>query len=67
MAVAPVVAFDGATKARVERMQREMGDGERPDEIPATEVVFLHDPDAEKALVIPSSTARTTTGAVTRS
>jgi hypothetical protein len=53
MAVAPVVAFDGATKARVERMQREMGDGERPDEIPATEVVFLHDPDAEKALVIP--------------
>jgi hypothetical protein len=52
MAVARVVAFDGVTKARVEEMQRQMGEGERPDEIPATEVVLLHDPDAEKALVI---------------
>jgi hypothetical protein len=52
MAVARVVAFDGVTKARVEEMQREMGDGDRPEEIPATEVVLLHDPDAEKALVI---------------
>jgi hypothetical protein len=52
MAVARVVAFDGVTKARVEEMQRQMGEGEPPDEIPATEVVLLHDPDAEKALVI---------------
>jgi hypothetical protein len=52
MAVARVVAFDEVTKARVEEMQREMGDGDRPDELPATEVVLLHDPDAEKALVI---------------
>ena len=52
MAVARVVAFDGVTKVRVEEMQREMGDRDSPDEIPATEVVLLHDPDAEKALVI---------------
>lgn len=52
MAVARVVAFDGVTTARVEEMRREMGEGERPDEIPATEVVVLHDPAAEKALVI---------------
>jgi hypothetical protein len=52
MAVARVVAFDDVTRARVEEMQREMGEGERPDEIPATEVVLLHDADAEKALVI---------------
>jgi hypothetical protein len=52
MAVARVVAFDGVSSARVEEMQREMRDGERPEELPATEVVVLHDPEAEKALVV---------------
>jgi hypothetical protein len=52
MAVARVVAFDGVTKARVEEMQRQIGEGERPEGLPATEVVMLHDPDAEKALVV---------------
>jgi len=52
MAVARVVAFDGVTKARVEEMQREIGEGERPEGLPATEMVMLHDPDAERALVI---------------
>lgn len=52
MAVARVVAFDGVSSARVEDMQREMREGERPEELPATEVVVLHDPEAEKALVV---------------
>lgn len=52
MAVARVVSFDGVTNARVEEMQRMMGEGERPDDLPASEIVFLHDPDAEKALVV---------------
>jgi hypothetical protein len=52
MAVARVVAFDGVSSARMEEMQREMSDGERPEGLPATEVVVLHDPDAEKALVV---------------
>jgi len=52
MAVARVVAFDGVTKARVEEMQREIGEGERPEGLPATEMVMLHDPEAERALVI---------------
>jgi hypothetical protein len=52
MAVARVVAFDGVSSARVEEMQREMGAGERPEGLPATEVVVLHDPQAEKALVV---------------
>jgi hypothetical protein len=52
MAVARVVAFDGVSKARVEEMQRQIGEGERPEGLPATEVVMLHDPDAEKALVV---------------
>lgn len=52
MAVARVVAFDGVTKARVEEMQRQIEEGERPEGLPATELVMLHDPDAEKALVV---------------
>jgi hypothetical protein len=52
MAFARVVSFDGVSKQRMEEMKREMGEGERPDEVPATEIVVLHDPDAESSLVI---------------
>jgi hypothetical protein len=52
MALARVVAFDGVTKARIEEIQREMGDSDRPDDVPATEIIMLHDPGAEKSLVI---------------
>jgi hypothetical protein len=52
MAVARVVAFDGVSKARIEEMQREIGEGERPEGLPATEMVMLHDPEAERALVV---------------
>jgi len=33
-------------------MQREMEGGERPDDVPAKEIVVLHDPEAQKSLVI---------------
>jgi len=33
-------------------MQREIEGGERPDDVPAKEIVVLHDPEAEKSLVI---------------
>ena len=33
-------------------MRQEMEGGERPDDIPATEVIVLHDPGASKALAI---------------
>ena len=33
-------------------MQREMQGSERPDDVPAKEIVVLHDPDDEKSLVI---------------
>jgi hypothetical protein len=52
MALARVVSFDGVTKDRMEEMQREMSGGERPDDLPASEIVVLHDPDAEKSLVV---------------
>jgi hypothetical protein len=52
MAVARVVSFDGVTKDRIEEMEREMGDGAPPDDLPAKEIVVLHDPEGEKSLVI---------------
>ncbi|HZQ04499.1 MAG TPA: hypothetical protein VFA88_10820 [Gaiellaceae bacterium] len=33
-------------------MQREMEGGERPENVPAKEIIVLHDPDAERSLVL---------------
>ncbi|MDQ3866159.1 MAG: hypothetical protein M3304_04945 [Actinomycetota bacterium] len=52
MALARVVSFEGVGKERIEQMQREIREGERPEEIPASEIVVLHDAEAEKSLVI---------------
>jgi hypothetical protein len=53
MAIARVVTFDGVDSDRMAEMQREMeGGGGRPDEVPAKEIVVLHDPEGEKSLVI---------------
>jgi hypothetical protein len=52
MALARVVTFEGVGKERIEEMQREMREGDQPADIPAKEIVVLHDPEAEKSLVI---------------
>jgi hypothetical protein len=52
MAVARVVTFDGVSKQRLDELKQEMEEGGRPDEIPAKEIVVLHDPDAERSVVI---------------
>jgi hypothetical protein len=52
MALARVVAFDSVDKDRMEKMKREMEEGDRPEEIPASEVIVLHDPESEKSLAI---------------
>ncbi len=52
MAFARVVSFDGVSKDRMEEMKREMNEGERPEDVPATEIVVLHDPEADKSLVM---------------
>jgi hypothetical protein len=52
MALARVVTFEGVSKDRMEEMDREIREGERPEGLPATEIVVLHDPEAEKSLVI---------------
>ena len=53
MPLARVVTFDGVSSDRMAEMRREMQEGgERPEDVPATEIVVLHDADAQKALVI---------------
>jgi hypothetical protein len=52
MALARVVSFDGVSSDRMTEMQREMQGSERPDNVPAGEIIVLHDPEAEKSLVV---------------
>lgn len=52
MALARVVTFEGVSKDRMQEMDREMQDREQPEGVAATEIVVLHDPEAEKSLVI---------------
>ena len=53
MSLARVVTFDGVSSDRMAEMQKEMeGNSERPENVPAKEIVVLHDPEADKSLVI---------------
>jgi hypothetical protein len=52
MAVARVVSFDGVSSERMQEMQARMNEGGRPDDVPATEILVLHDPEAEKSVVV---------------
>jgi hypothetical protein len=51
MAVARVVTFEGVTAERVAQIERDGGQG-GPEGLHATEVMMLHDPEAERALVV---------------
>jgi hypothetical protein len=52
MPLARVVSFDGVSSDRMAEMQREMQGSERPDNVPAKEIIVLHDPEGEKSVVI---------------
>ena len=52
MPLARVVSFAGVNSERMAEMNREMEGGQRPDDVPAKEIVVLHDPEAEKSVVI---------------
>jgi hypothetical protein len=52
MALARVVTFDGVSKDRMDQMNREMEQGEPPEGFPSSELIVLHDADAEKSLVV---------------
>ncbi|HZS30553.1 MAG TPA: hypothetical protein VFA37_04795 [Gaiellaceae bacterium] len=52
MALARVVKFDGVDSTHMAEMAANVEGGERPAGLPATEMLLLHDPEAERALAI---------------
>jgi hypothetical protein len=52
MALARVVTFENIDKDRIAALKGDMESGERPDNLPATEIILLHDADADKAVAI---------------
>jgi hypothetical protein len=52
MALARVVSFEGVSSERMAELSAEMRGSDRPEGLPATEMVILHDPDAGQALAI---------------
>jgi len=52
MAIARVVTFDGVDKQRIEQLKTQVQDGEQPEGLKASELLVLHDADAEKSLAI---------------
>jgi hypothetical protein len=52
MPLARVVTFDGVSSDKMAEMKSEMEGTGRPENVPATEIVVLHDPEAEKSLVV---------------
>lgn len=52
MALARVVTFEGVGKDRMDAMRAEMEGQDQPDDVPASEIIVLHDPEAEKSVAI---------------
>ena len=52
MALARVVSFEGVSSDRMSELEHQMREQDRPDEIPAKEIIVLHDPESEKSLAI---------------
>jgi hypothetical protein len=52
MALARVVSFDGVTRERMDQLKSEIESGERPENVPATEFLLLHDPAADESLAL---------------
>ena len=65
MALARVVSFSDVSKQRIEELRKQITEGEQPEDIPATEILVLHDPEAQKSSRSSSSRTRTITGVAT--
>ena len=52
MALARAVTFEGVDSQRMAELSKEIENDPRPDEIPATEILMLHDEGAGTSLVI---------------
>jgi hypothetical protein len=52
MALARVVSFEGVGSDRIAALRSQVESGEPPEGMPASELLVLHDPDAERSLAI---------------
>jgi hypothetical protein len=52
MALARVVTFDDIDSDRIAAMKEEIEGGDKPEGLPATEMMILHDPEADRAMAI---------------
>jgi hypothetical protein len=52
MALARVVTFEGVDSQRMAELSKEIENDPRPDDIPATEILMLHDEGADTSLVV---------------
>ena len=52
MALARVVTFDGVSADRMREMEREMREGDQPEDLPAKELLVLYDAEGEKSVAI---------------
>jgi hypothetical protein len=52
MALARVVSFDGVTSDRIAQLKGEIEGGNPPEGMPPSEILVLHDPEAQRSLAI---------------
>jgi hypothetical protein len=52
MSLARVVTFEGVDESRIQELKRELEAGGPPPDIPTTEMIMLHDAEAERSLVV---------------
>jgi hypothetical protein len=52
VAYARVVSFEGVDQSRIQQLKQQIEEGERPEDIPAKEIMVLHDPEGQKSLAI---------------
>ena len=52
MALARAVTFDGVDSQRMAELTKQIENDPRPDDVPATEILMLHDEAANSSLVV---------------
>ena len=52
MALARVVSFEGVDSGRMAQLKSEVEGSDKPEGLPATEMMILHDPESDSALAI---------------
>jgi len=52
MAIARIAAFEGVSQERIDDVRSRIEGDERPEGLPASEMILLYDPESEKSLSI---------------